>query len=89
MSDELTKIEGYYNTNKDNADEGAFYNCTSLATVNIPNTVEEIGNFAFYGCSKLKGKLIIPNTVTYIGVYAFYNCMGFDETLTIGNNVKI
>ena len=88
LSDELTKIEGYYNTNKDNADEGAFYNCTSLATVNIPNTVEEIGNFAFYGCSKLKGKLIIPNTVTYIGVYAFYNCMGFDETLTIGNNVK-
>ena len=29
----------------------AFYNCQSLASVTIPNSVTSIGNYAFYQCS--------------------------------------
>ena len=33
---------------------GVFGNCTSLTSVTIPENVTSIGNYAFYGCSKLK-----------------------------------
>lgn len=32
----------------------AFYDCTSLTTITIPNSVTEIGNLAFEGCKSLK-----------------------------------
>ena len=39
----------------------------------IPDTVEEIGEYAFSGCSGLTS-VVIPNSVTSIGKYAFYEC---------------
>lgn len=33
--------------------DSAFYNCTSLASITIPNSVTSIGQSAFYGCSSL------------------------------------
>ncbi|MCH5213966.1 MAG: leucine-rich repeat protein, partial [Muribaculaceae bacterium] len=33
--------------------ESAFYNCSGLASVTIPNSVTTIGRFAFHGCSGL------------------------------------
>ena len=54
---------------------GAFYECSSLATINIPDGVTSIGNSAFYGCSSLTA-IIIPESVTSIGSSAFYNCSG-------------
>ncbi len=33
---------------------GAFSNCSMLTTINIPNTVENIGERAFYGCTALQ-----------------------------------
>ena len=50
--------------------ESAFYNCTSLASVNIPNSVTTIGKMAFSHCSSL-ASIDIPNSVTTIGKYAF------------------
>lgn len=47
-----------------------FYNCMSLETVNIPNSVVAIGNSAFEKCSQLKD-IDIPNSVTSIGQKAF------------------
>ncbi len=49
----------------------AFSECSSVTSVNIPNSVTEIGSYAFYMCSSLKS-VDIPNSVTTIGSYAFY-----------------
>ena len=42
-------------------------------SVNIPECVTSIGNYAFYGCSSLSS-VIIPECVPSIGNYAFYGC---------------
>ncbi|MBR1558306.1 MAG: leucine-rich repeat domain-containing protein [Prevotella sp.] len=52
----------------------AFYNCTGLTSVTIPNSVTGIGGRAFYNCIGLTS-VTIPNSVTSIGEEAFYNCI--------------
>ncbi|MBO4815312.1 MAG: leucine-rich repeat protein [Muribaculaceae bacterium] len=66
-------------------DNFAFYYCTDLLSVNIPNTVTEIGVGVFYGCSSLTS-VTIPNSVTSIGNMAFENCSGL-TSVTIPNSV--
>ena len=56
-------------------DVGAFYGCTGLTTVTIPNSVTGIGGGAFSGCTGLTS-VTIPNSVTYIGDGAFLYCSG-------------
>ena len=51
----------------------------------IPNSVTEIGDWAFSGCSGLTS-FTIPNSVTTIGNYAFAYCSGL-TSLTIPNSV--
>ena len=48
----------------------AFYDCSGLTSVTIPNSVTSIGDFAFYYCSGLTS-VTIPNSVTSIGNNAF------------------
>ena len=60
----------------------AFYNCTGLTSITIPNSVMSIGYSAFYGCSGLTS-VEIPYSVTSIGEWAFYNCKV--ASVTIGN----
>ena len=54
-------------------EEWAFYNCSSLTSVTIANSVIAIGNNAFYNCRSLT-YISIGNSLTYIGYDAFYNC---------------
>ncbi len=65
--------------------DGAFYGCSSLASVTIPNSVMSIGDEAFYGCSSLTS-VTIPNSVASIGRSAFYGCSSL-TSVTIPNSV--
>ena len=65
LSDEMTTIG-----------DRAFYDCSNLRSVNIPESVTSIGIEAFYNCSSLTS-IIIPEGVTSIGDLAFYECTGF------------
>lgn len=60
---------------------GAFNNCDLLTTVTLPDGVTSIGNYAFSGCSSLKGLdgsengiITIPSSVTSLGNYSFSSC---------------
>ena len=53
----------------------AFFYCSSLTSVNIPNSVTSIAEGAFSECSGLTS-VTIPNSVKSIGELAFYNCSG-------------
>ena len=65
--------------------DGAFYHCSGLTSVTIPNSVTSIGGNAFYGCSGLTS-VTIGNSVTSIGSFAFYDCNSL-TSVTIGNSV--
>ncbi|MCQ2071209.1 MAG: leucine-rich repeat domain-containing protein, partial [archaeon] len=51
----------------------AFYGCSALVSVSLPDTLNSIGADAFYGCKLLKS-INIPSSVNSIGTYAFYGC---------------
>ena len=53
---------------------GAFYNCTKLEKVIIPNSITEIGNHSFSNCTSLKN-ITIPNSVKTIEKEAFKGCI--------------
>ena len=66
--------------------EKAFYNCSGLTSVTIPNSVTSIGEGAFYNCSGLNS-LTIPNSVTSIGRSVFGGCSRL-TSVTIPNSVS-
>lgn len=49
----MNTLESYSNNEITVIRQHAFYNCTSLVSVNLPN-IETIENYAFSGCSSLK-----------------------------------
>ncbi|MDE6182467.1 MAG: leucine-rich repeat protein, partial [Eubacteriales bacterium] len=57
----------------------AFEDCSSLESIEIPDSLITIGDRAFGNCSSLK-RIVIPNSVTTIGIYAFENC---EQLLTV------
>ncbi|MDD7701085.1 MAG: leucine-rich repeat domain-containing protein, partial [Eubacteriales bacterium] len=64
---------------------GAFFGCTGLTSITIPDSVTSIGDWAFYGCTGLTS-ITIPDSVTSIGDLAFYGCTGL-TSITIPDSV--
>lgn len=58
----VTSIGGY-----------AFYACSKLKSVSIPDSITNIGPFSFYKCASLES-VKIPSSVKSIGNGAFYCC---------------
>ncbi len=67
----------------------AFYNCSSLTSVTIGNSVTSIGDSAFSGCSSITS-VTIPESVTNIGRDAFYGCYKLVEVYNLSSlNITI
>ena len=65
----------------------AFYECTSLTSVTISESVEIIGQCAFR-CSALK-QVTIPGSVTKIGDFAFADCSSLADVAILDGVEKI
>ena len=64
----------------------AFYGCSSLTTVKIPNTVKVIREYAFAGCNSLES-VSIPISVTRIMMHAFERCTSL-KSIVISESVE-
>ncbi len=64
---------------------GAFANCTALASIVLPDSIEQIGHNAFMDCTSL-ASVNFGDGVTSIGYSAFENCIAL-TTITLPNSV--
>ncbi|MBQ9085097.1 MAG: leucine-rich repeat domain-containing protein [Clostridia bacterium] len=80
---ELTLPESYNGENYE-IYKYAFYECTSLTSVTIPDSVTRIGSYAFYNCTSLTS-VTIGNGVTSIGSSAFEDCYKLVEVINISS----
>ena len=75
-----------YNSNPLYYAQHLYLNGEEVKDLVIPNSVNSIGDYAFYNCSGLTS-ITIPNSVTSIGVWAFCGCSGL-TSVTIPNSVE-
>ena len=66
--------------------ENAFYGCSGLTSVTIPNSVTSIGYGAFHGCSGLTS-ITIGSGINSIGKTAFASCPELTDVTCYAENV--
>lgn len=70
--DKLSVASDFSNYGMDEV--GAFMDCSSLKSVQLPESLESIGKYAFQNCKSLTD-INIPAGLKSIGNYAFYNTL--------------
>lgn len=66
--------------------KNAFFDCKSLTSITLPDSIKSIVFGAFMSCESLS-KITLPNSIKSIEGYAFYRCESLTE-ITIPNSVK-
>ena len=66
--------------------DSAFYKCTELTAIKLPDGLKTIGKRSFALCSNIKS-IIVPNSVTSIVGAAFSDCTSL-ESITLPNDIK-
>ena len=64
----------------------ALYQCSSLKSVSIPESVVSIEEKAFEYCSNLTS-VTLPSSVAYVGTYAFAGCTGISDFTCLAEEV--
>ena len=91
---DVTNIKGWFTVNKKiktfnelkfftglkTIEEHAFECCSSLQSINIPDSVNSIDEYAFECCDALQS-INIPNSVTNIGGWAFKECESLQSVI--------
>jgi len=86
----LGKVEFINTSNIISIGGAAFQNCSSLTTINLPDSLTSIGGYAFQNCSSLT-TINLPDSLTSIGDTAFAYCSSLtsislpDSLTSIGN----
>lgn len=64
----------------------AFFGCSKLKWIKIPDTVKSIGNNAFKDCISLK-EAVLSSALEKIGAFAFSGCVSL-KTVILSNHLK-
>ena len=64
---------------------GAFFNCKTLTSIYVPNSVRYMGEYSFAYCSSLVS-VHLPDSITYIPNMAFKGCTSLPQ-ITLGRCV--
>ncbi|WP_316607840.1 leucine-rich repeat domain-containing protein [uncultured Ruminococcus sp.] len=65
--------------------QNAFQNCSSLSTINLPDSITSIGQSAFQNCSSLS-TINLPDSIVLIGTEAFHDCSSL-TTINLPNSI--
>ncbi len=74
------KVESTFNIRKSTTliADNAFYGCTKLQEITIPENVTSVGKAAFYGCTKLS-KITVSDNIEHIGDSCFTSTAFFNN----------
>ena len=68
--------------------KNAFRGCNNLTSFSLPDSIEEIDDWCFDGCSSMQGSLHLPKSIKSIGEYAFVGCSMLSGTLDLPESLE-